>query len=67
MRDMIHRMNANARPLCGVPAGRCSTSGVCLTCPECIRLSRTPSREEQLAALEAACRAVLARQKAGAA
>ncbi|MDE2104162.1 MAG: hypothetical protein KGL39_43395 [Patescibacteria group bacterium] len=51
-REYIHRMGMTARPRCGAEGPvRLSTSGVLITCPDCIEISRPRTREEQLAAL----------------
>lgn len=32
---MIHRMNSNGRPLCGLAEGNCTTADIMVTCPDC--------------------------------
>lgn len=49
--NLIHRSDSNGRPRCGADGGRISTSGVCLNCEECKRLSAPADRSQQLQSL----------------
>lgn len=60
MAQLIHRGGLGGGARCGAQ-GRISTSGLFLTCPKCIELSRVPTREEQLAALYASIAAMKAK------
>jgi hypothetical protein len=43
---IIHRMNFQGMPKCGEKEGKVSTTGVLITCPKCIELTREPTKEE---------------------
>ena len=49
----VHKFALGGGTVCGKP-GVASCSGTVVTCPECERLTRKPSRAEMLAALERA-------------
>lgn len=42
---IIHRMNSNGRPRCGKPSGKVSTTGVIVTCPQCLEMQKPLNRE----------------------
>ena len=65
MRPMIHRADTNAGPLCGEPGiVRISMTGVMLTCPRCIELSKPPSREDAMRQLTEAAERFRAHERA---
>lgn len=53
---VIHNANLEARPLCGVPKGNISTTGVMVTCPKCIDLNKPLDRAAAMKQIEEAAK-----------
>ena len=63
MNLIIHRWGMNGQYVCGQVSGAASRSGLLVTCPKCLDLSKTLSKEEAVRQIERAASSRYQRKK----